>query len=150
MGFGLAWFGAVWAGLQVLAALTTWVLAFIELRALGVRGLWRAPVRGIRQRFPDLWSFAGTTNLTSTLRNVTAEFDVLLVAALTDAGAAGLYQIARRMARFVHTAGANAQTVLYPDIARARARGDHAAHPRSREGQRSPSQRWLGESGQGR
>lgn len=126
MGFGLVWFGVVWAGLQVLAAVTTWVLALIDLRALGVRGLWSAPVRGLRQRFPDLWSYAGTTNLTATLRNTMVEFDTLLVAALTDAGAAGLYQIARRMARFVHMAGANAQTVIYPDIARARARGDRA------------------------
>ena len=118
LGSGLLFFALVWAGLHALSAFTTMGFALAELRRLGVRGILRAPLARISNRFPSLWSFAWSSNLSLTLRASANEFDTLLVGALTDPASAGMYQIAKRVGRLAQQVGAQVQSVLYPDIAR--------------------------------
>ena len=53
-----------------------------------------------------------------TIRASAIEFDTLIVGAFGDPAAAGLYHIAKRLARLVQQCGVQVQAVLYPDVAR--------------------------------
>jgi O-antigen/teichoic acid export membrane protein len=92
--------------------------AIRELRRQGVTGLLRASMRGVTTRFPGLWKFALSTNLSLTLRSSAQQFDTLLVGALAGPAAAGFYNIAKSIGKMAQSVGANVQAVIYPDVAR--------------------------------
>lgn len=78
-----------------------------------------APLRGITAKFPGLWKFAISANLSLTIRSSANELDTLLVGYLADPTSAGLYHIAKRIGRIAQQAGVQVQAVLYPELARA-------------------------------
>ncbi|NGO54313.1 lipopolysaccharide biosynthesis protein [Allomesorhizobium camelthorni] len=123
LGAGLIYFALVWGVTQILGSATRFILAIRTLRQQGVRGVLRAPMKGVTARFPGLWNFAWSSNLSLTLRMSTQEVDTLLVGALADPAAAGLYHIAKRFGRFGQQVGVQAQAVLYPDVVRIWASG---------------------------
>lgn len=123
MGAGLWFFVLVWMGVQAVSSACMLVFALRELRRQGCAGFLSAPVRGIRQRFPGLWSFAWLANLSLTIRTSTHEVDTLLVGALADTTAAGFYHIAKRLGRMALQVGVQVQSVVYPDLARLWASG---------------------------
>ncbi len=86
-----------------------------------------APLRGITTRFPGLFKFSVSSNLSLTIRSSANELDTLLVGYLTDPASAGLYHIAKRIGRIAQQAGGQVQAVLFPDLARAWASNDLAA-----------------------
>ncbi len=98
-------------------------MAFHTLRRQGIHRLLTTSVRGVTRRFPGIWGFAWSANLSLTLRKSAQEFDTLLVGALTDPAAAGLYHIAKRIGRVGQQVGAQVQAVLYPDVTRLWAQG---------------------------
>lgn len=120
---GLPYFVAVWAGTQTLGSLIMLAMAFHTLRRQGIHRLLTTSVRGVTLRFPGIWGFAWSANLSLTLRMSAQEFDTLLVGALTDPAAAGLYHIAKRIGRVGQQVGAQVQAVLYPDVTRLWAQG---------------------------
>lgn len=136
-GIGIFWGGElyffilVWMGMSLLGSVTLLGFTFRQLRHLEVRGLWRAPLSGITQRFPGIWSFAWSANLSLTIRSSAHELDTLIVGALADPASAGLYQIAKRVGRLAQQVGVQVQTVLYPDVARLWAKGAIAAFRRA-------------------
>ncbi len=118
-GWGLFEFLILWMAAQILGALNTNLLAFIELRRRGMGGVLFAPMRGITTKFAGLYSFSISSNLSSTLRSSASELDTLIVGYLTDPTSAGLYHIAKRVGRIAQQAGVQVQAVLFPDLAKA-------------------------------
>lgn len=131
LGGGLLVFAAIWVATQALGSLLSLGFAFRELRRQGVRGLLRSPLRGVTRRFPGIWNFAWSTNLSLTIRSSAHEFDTLLVGALADPASAGLYHIAKRVGRLAQQVGVQVQAVLYPDLARLWAEQARAAFRRA-------------------
>jgi O-antigen/teichoic acid export membrane protein len=119
----LAYFTVVWAGTQILGSLTLLTLTMRALHRQGVRNILRAPLAGITSRFPGIWNFAWSSNISLTLRVSAQELDTLLVGLLADPASAGLYQIAKRIGRVGQQVGPQVQNVLYPDVARLWAQG---------------------------
>lgn len=117
-GASIAFFAWAWAGSQIAGSLLFLALAWIEMHRQGIRGVLTAPWRGITSRFPGIMGFAWSSNLSMTLRSSAHDLDVLLVGALADPAAAGLYYIAKRFAKMVQQINAQVQAVLYPDVAR--------------------------------
>lgn len=118
MDAGLVAFVAAWTLTQGLNSL---LLTWLALRCLGERGIampWRVSPGSIPGRFPGFIRFAFSTSLSSSLRTLTVEADVLLVGALAGSSAAGFYYIAKRLAKVAQQVGVHVQSVLYPDIAR--------------------------------
>lgn len=115
---GFAYFVFVWMGMQIVGAVTFLLFGLRTLRQNGVTGVHRAPIRGVTQRFPGLWNFAWTSNLSLTLRSSAQQLDTLLVGALADPASAGLYHIAKQVGRMAQQIGTHVQAVLYPDVAR--------------------------------
>lgn len=123
LGAGLAYFATVLGVVQILGSATRYILATRTLRRQGVSGILGASLKGITHRFPGIWNFAWSSNLSLTLRMSTQEIDTLLVGALVDPAAAGLYHIAKRIARFGQQIGGQVQAVLFPDVVRLWANG---------------------------
>jgi O-antigen/teichoic acid export membrane protein len=122
-GAGLWFFVLVAISVQILGHLLLLAAAWRELRRQGLGGVLRAPLRGVTQRFPGLWHFAWSTNITSTLRMSTQEVDTLVVGGLVDATAAGFYHVGKRMARVALQLAVNVQQAVYPDVAKLWAKG---------------------------
>jgi O-antigen/teichoic acid export membrane protein len=129
-GAGLVYFLAVWGGTQILGSLTFLGLAIHALHRQGVGNFLVADIRGISSRFPAIWSFVWSANLSLTLRMSSHELDTLLVGALADPTSAGLYHIAKRIGSVGQQVGGQVQAVLYPDVTRLWAEGKVAEFKR--------------------
>lgn len=131
MDASLTVFVAIWMVTQIIGSLSFLAFAVLELRRQGVTGVFAAPLSGISERFPSIWNFAWSSNLSLTFRSSAEEFDTLLVGALAGPTAAGLYHIAKRVGRLAQQVGVQVQAVLYPDVARMWAAGELAAMRRA-------------------
>ncbi|TCM21366.1 O-antigen/teichoic acid export membrane protein [Novosphingobium sp. PhB165] len=124
---GLVAFVALWTAAQILDSLLFNALGFQALRKSGIPSPLGVSWRGLSDDFPGFLRFALSTNVSSTLRTLTHEVDTLMVGYFAGAGAAGLYYLSRRIAKFAQTAGDMIQTVIYPDLARLWAKLDRKA-----------------------
>lgn len=118
LGWGPFEFMLLWMASQICSSLNRTIWAFRELRKQGLHGVMRTPLGDIRSRFPGFWSFSLSTNLALIIQACAFEFDTLLVGYLADPGSAGLYHIAKRVAKIAQQAGEQVQAVLYPDLSR--------------------------------
>lgn len=118
LGWGLFEFMLLWMASQIGSSLNRIFWAIRELHKQGLHGVMRAPLGDIRNRFPGFWSFSLSTNLALIIQACAFEFDTLLVGYLADPGSAGLYHIAKRVAKVAQQAGEQVQAVLYPDLSR--------------------------------
>jgi O-antigen/teichoic acid export membrane protein len=111
-------FIVVWTAAQMLDSLLFLIYGLKVLRDTGIPSPLRASPRGLRRDFPDFLKFAVSTNLSSMLRTFTHEMDTLLVGAFAGPAMAGLYNLAKRMAKLAQQIGDLIQTVVYPDLSR--------------------------------
>jgi O-antigen/teichoic acid export membrane protein len=118
IGADLAYFVIVLAVTQITGSLTLLALTLLELRRQGIRRIAQARLDGVHRRFEGLLGFTIGGNVEMTVRASANEFDTLIVGALADPASAGLYHIAKRLARVVLQFGVQVQAVLYPDVAR--------------------------------
>lgn len=118
--FYFAW---VWAGCQALGTLTLLVLSLHQLRKNEIGNPFTASCKGVTQRFPGIWGFAWSTNLSMTIASSVNDLDVLLVGWLADPTSAGIYYFAKRLAKAVQQLNVQVQAVVYPDVARLWAQG---------------------------
>ncbi|MCA1406419.1 lipopolysaccharide biosynthesis protein [Ensifer sp. IC3342] len=120
VGGGFLEFMLIWMTSQIIGSLTVLGLACAELHRQGLlAGLLSAPLKGVTSKFPGIWRFAISTNISLTIRSSANQVDTLLVGYLADPAAAGLYHIAKRIGRIAQQAGDQLQTVVYPELARA-------------------------------
>ncbi|WP_022683595.1 lipopolysaccharide biosynthesis protein [Sphingobium bisphenolivorans] len=117
-GSGIIGFTIAWTVAEVANSLLFLWLGHLSLKGQGVPFPFSVSLKGLRQDFPDFLSFAWTTNLSTTLRTLTHQADELLVGALAGQGAAGMYNLAKRVGKFGQQIGVQVQTVLYPELAR--------------------------------
>lgn len=115
---GLIFFICAWTVSQIVSSLLFLALSLIELKRQGVFSLHRMSMRGITQRFPGIMGFAWSSSLSTSIRTSSMELDVLIVGALSDPRSAGLYFVAKQVAKVVQQVCAQVQAVLYPDVAR--------------------------------
>lgn len=115
---GVFEFVLLWTIVQIFDALVFNIASFRSLHAQNVPSLFAVSWRGLSQRFPGFLGFAFSTNLSSTLRSLTHEADTLLVGLFAGPGPAGLYFLARRIAKVAQQVGDLVQMVAYPDLAR--------------------------------
>lgn len=125
MGLGVIAFAAIWAAAQILGSMIMMAMVFRILREFNIANLFTVPLAGVRQRFPGIWSFALSTNISLTIRSSAQQLDTLLVGALAGQSAAGLYHIAKRVGRMSQQIGTQVQAVVFPEIAGLVARKDY-------------------------
>jgi O-antigen/teichoic acid export membrane protein len=125
-GAGLLEFVIIWTLAQALDSLIFLWLGLRAVRSMGAPSPLRAKWKGMARNFPGFMGFAWSTNLSSTLATMTQEADTLLVGALAGNSAAGFYHLVKRIAKVAQQVGGQVQAVLYPDMARLRARAEMA------------------------
>jgi O-antigen/teichoic acid export membrane protein len=130
-GSSLWTFVFIWMATQIFGSLVFLAVGFAQLRRQGITGVLSAPLQGVTSRFPGLWKFTWSSNLSLTLRSSANQLDTLLVGALAGPAQAGLYHIAKQIGKMAAQIGSQAQAVLYPDIARLWAEGAIAAFRRA-------------------
>lgn len=123
-GVGLFGFVVLWTAMQILDAAVFNMFGFRSMRDQGIPSLLSVSWRGLKESFPGFLKFAFSTNLSSTLRTLTHEADTLLVGFFVGPAGAGLYFLARRIAKVAQQVGDLVQMVAYPDLARLWARAD--------------------------
>ena len=123
---GLIGFILAWTVAEISYSLFYIWLGHQSLKRQGVPFPLSVSLRGLRQDFPDFLSFAWTTNLSTALRTLTHEADELVVGALAGQGAAGMYNLAKRIAKMGQQIAGQVQTVLYPELARMWRSGNRA------------------------
>lgn len=118
-GAGLFEFALIWMAAQVMSSISLVAFSLVALRREGLlQGLASASMAQLRTRFPGLWKFAISANVSLTIRASANELDTLLVGYLADPASAGLFHIAKRIGRLAQQAGVQVQAVLYPELAR--------------------------------
>ncbi|MEP5761865.1 MAG: oligosaccharide flippase family protein [Litoreibacter sp.] len=124
----LAWFiGAsvfsyllVWVVAELITAVAIWWAALRELR-LKTPQVQRGPlfdVTGVRHENERLWSFAWTTNLDFSLKQVWKHLPVLAVGWWVDAVAAGGFRIASNLVNAVGKPSSVLAWAIFPELAR--------------------------------
>lgn len=122
-GGGLLFFITAWTVSQIFGSLLFVAIALFELHKQGLANLLSVPLRGITHRFPGIMGFAWSSSLSISIRASSMEFDVLVVGALCNPAAAGLYAIAKQVAKAVQQLCGQVQAVLYPDLTRLWSKG---------------------------
>lgn len=102
---------------QILASL--WVL-----RKQQVGSIVCEPLRGIRTKFPGIWDYVWTTNLTMTIRMLSREADGLFIAGLTTPTALGLFNVAKQFSSALPKFSDPLSQSIYPELARSWAQAD--------------------------
>ncbi len=109
---------------QVMQQLTLFCFAWRELGRQGFKDVWKQPRQGLLAENLGLPEFVWNSNINVIARSTTQRFDTLILGAILDPAAAGLYQLAKRTALAVLRLGRPIQQAVYPDVARLWARGE--------------------------
>ena len=117
-GAGLWTFLLIALAAQIGRPLSLLALAWRELFRHGRAGCWRESLTGVTRNFAGLWDFIWWLNLSVLIRKSTRELDTLLVGALLDPAAVGIYHVAKRLGDAALKVGTPIQQAVFPDIAR--------------------------------
>ncbi|MDF1833360.1 MAG: lipopolysaccharide biosynthesis protein [Alteraurantiacibacter sp. bin_em_oilr2.035] len=115
---GLMAFIIVWTVAQMFDSILFTCYGLWVLHKAGTPSPLLASSRGLTARFPGFLKFAFSTNLSSMLRTMTHEADTLLVGTFAGPAMAGLYHLAKRIAKLALQISDLVQTVAYPDLSR--------------------------------
>lgn len=120
------------AGLWTFLLLAMGLLAarHLALAAVAWREVWRrgygdflgSSLAGTGTQFPGIWGFVWSLKATNLTRRSTGDLDVLIVGALLDNTAVGLYHVAKRLGDAARKIGMPIEQAIFPEIARLWAR----------------------------
>ena len=121
-GFLIAWLmGAIAEGA------IDWYLTIGELRRRGLlKGLWRWPA-GVTAEHPGIWRFLLFNNLDIALSNAGSRVTPLIVGAVLNPAAVGLYHLALRLGTVLQQPVNALGRTVYPELAVLAARGEERA-----------------------
>lgn len=114
---------SIWAFLMLWIAsylanyLVLLFLGWRELRKQGYRNVIQADAREIYRHHPGILKFVISTNVSSSIRLVPAELDVLLIGLFLGASQAGIYKVARQFGMIPIRFASPLQESIYPNMA---------------------------------
>ncbi|QYZ79866.1 hypothetical protein E2N92_10745 [Methanofollis formosanus] len=119
------WFVLIlWMTTTILGQLLLFVLGWRELHKQGFSGIHKVTIRNISTQHPGIWGFILTTNLNSSIRLTSREFDTMIVGGVIGVESAGLYKIAKQIAAIPAMISDPLYQAIYPDLSRLWTRGD--------------------------
>ncbi len=121
-GAGLKGFVWAWMVTEIFDYLSLTFMAWRELKRRGYHGIWKEPLRGIRVRYPGLWRFLTSTNLTGSVKVGFREFDILIVGWLLTLTDVSLYKLAKKLCASLDRLTNPLYQSLYPELAKSWAR----------------------------
>lgn len=118
LGASIWTFLALWIASYLANYLVLLWLGWRELYRQGCRNVFAASAREIYQKHPGVIRFVVSTNLSSAIRLVPAEFDVLLVGLFLGPSQAGIYKVARQFGMVPVRFASPLQDSIYPNMAK--------------------------------
>lgn len=116
---GALWtFLLIWMVMRVIEFLSIVALGWYELFNQGFHRTLASKARGVANKFPGLWKFVISTNLSSSVRLGVKEVDVLIVGGIIGPAMAGIYQIAKQFCNIANRFTDPFQQAIYPDLAK--------------------------------
>ena len=103
---------------SIAASLYQMMASLWVLRKNGVRGVIRQPLSGLSSHLPGIWKFVLSTNINSTIRMLSRETDMLILAGLLAPEELGLYKIAKVFSRPLSLIIDPFYFSLYPELAK--------------------------------
>lgn len=119
---GFLW---VWMLTEIVDYVSLTVMAWIELHRRGFRNIWAEPLTGITKRFPGVWKFLVSTNLTGSVKVGFREFDILVVGKLLGFADVGLYKLAKKLCAALDRLTNPLFQSLYPELTKLWAKKDY-------------------------
>jgi O-antigen/teichoic acid export membrane protein len=123
-GYGLRGFLWVWMITEIVDYVSLTVMAWIELRKRGFARIWAEPLKGITKRYPGLWNFMISTNLTGSVKVGFRELDTLIIGKYLSFADAGLYKLAKKLCASLDRLTNPLYQSLYPELSRIWAKRD--------------------------
>jgi O-antigen/teichoic acid export membrane protein len=119
---GFLW---VWMLTEIVDYVSLTVMAWVELHRRGFRNIWSEPLLGITKRFPGVWNFLISTNLTGSVKVGFREFDILVVGKLLGFADVSLYKLAKKLCAALDRLTNPLFQSLYPELTKLWAKKDY-------------------------
>ncbi len=119
---GFLW---VWMLTELVDYISLTVMAWVELHRRGFRNIWAEPLTGITKRFPGVWKFLISTNLTGSVKVGFREFDILVVGKLLGFADVSLYKLAKKLCAALDRLTNPLFQSLYPELTKLWAKRDY-------------------------
>lgn len=123
---GLSGFLWVWMLTEIVDYVSLTAMAWIELHRRGFRKIWAEPLTGVTKRFPGVWNFMISTNLTGSVKVGFREFDILVVGKLLGFADVSLYKLAKKLCAALDRMANPLFQSLYPELTKLWAKKDYA------------------------
>lgn len=119
-------FGFVWVYLitGVVGQLYLIIVSLWVLHKHNLIGFISAPLYKLRLVFPGIWDYAWTTNLHATVRMLSRELDLIIIAGFVTPASVGIYKIAKQVAQILNMLIDPLYQSIYPEFARLWAKAD--------------------------
>lgn len=88
----------IWLFTDILAYVVLIPCACMELRRKGITGLFRQSLRGTFRKHRGILGFAFSTNLSTAIRTLSRELDIIIIGAVIGEAKAGLFKVAKQFA----------------------------------------------------
>lgn len=118
-GGGVKAFLWVWMVTEIFDYMSLTVMAWTELRKRGYRGIWKQPLKGITAKYPGLWNFLISTNLTGSVKVGFRELDILIVGKMLSLTDVSLYKLAKKLCASLDRLTNPLYQSLFPELTRA-------------------------------
>jgi O-antigen/teichoic acid export membrane protein len=125
-GITWCWWSAAGLGMYVLVYLITGiigqvvllVMALYQLQKRGLINFLFVPLQGIQINFPGIFNYVWTTNLHATVKVITRELDIIIVAGFSSPGGVGIYKLAKQFAKVLAAPFDPLYQSIFPELAR--------------------------------
>jgi O-antigen/teichoic acid export membrane protein len=124
LGYGFKGFLWVWMLTEIVDYVSLTVMAWAELHKRGYKGIWAEPLKGITQRYPGIWNFMISTNLTGSVKVGFRELDILIVGKYLGLTDVSLYKLAKKICASLDRLTNPLYQSLYPELTRLWAKRD--------------------------
>ena len=117
-GASIAGYLAAWAVAELITTIALWWASLREMRRRFRSPVSGPKIRGVVAENEDLWGFAWTTNINTSLNLVWKQFPVLAVGWAVDAVAAGGFRIATQLVGALNKPTIALARAIYPEFAK--------------------------------
>ena len=125
LGYGLTGFLWTWLITELFDDFSLIWMGWRELHKQGYHGIWAEPLKGMRKKFPGLWNFMISTNLTGSVKVGFREFDILVVGKLLTLTDVSLYKLAKKLCASLDRLTNPLYQSLFPELTKAWAKRDY-------------------------
>jgi O-antigen/teichoic acid export membrane protein len=125
-GVGWCWLTGQSLEMYVLAFLIAGIVEQLLLFAMAMNELHRhrltkflsVPLRGVRAHFPGILNYVWTTNLYASVKVVSRELDIVIVAGFAGTGSVGIYKLAKQFAKVLSSFSDPLYQSIFPELSR--------------------------------